>query len=88
MSYLVLYEKRNGCYGAKYVTLFCMEKHQGVWKFNTNSKTLPKYILKTSKSSKLYIPPGLFCISRKVTDEETIETITAWQWFPYINIVV
>ena len=41
MRYLVLYEKMNGCYGAKYFTLFCIGKHQGVRKFDTNSKTSP-----------------------------------------------
>ena len=42
----------NRCYGAKYFTLYCMEKHQGVRTFNTNSKTSPKYILKKQQHNK------------------------------------
>ena len=49
--------KINRCYGAKYVTLYCMEKHQGVRIFETYSKTSPKYILnllkKTSKTKNI-----------------------------------
>ena len=58
--YLILYEKINGCYGAKYLTLYCMEKHQGVRTFDTNAKTSPKYILKYVINVECSAPCGRF----------------------------